>query len=214
MAVDYTSAAGLARRATTLAVALMTLASGVYFGIKSGGNNNDYVIQGKTQDGRITASLTGSGNLTLSGSLAVKGSLTVGGATISSYKAGQGLTLNASNAFSTNSTLTGATVKAYTLLSGATLNVGGGQTLLKIYSNTAVLDFGNLAAIGCENLTMAVNGAALGDVVELGVPNASTVANGQFSAWVDSANSITIKFCTVISGDPASGTFRAAVFKF
>lgn len=96
-----------------------------------------------------------------------------------------------------------------------TLTVGAsGAPVKNILSNTATLDFANLAAIGCEDLTITVTGAALGDTVSIGVPNASVVANGTFTGWVSSADTITIRFCTVVSGDPASGTFRATVTKF
>lgn len=98
-------------------------------------------------------------------------------------------------------------------LSGAT-SIGSGATpILKHLSATATLDFGNLAAIGCEDLTMTVTGAAVGDTVALGVPNASIVTNGNFFGWVSSANTVSIKFCTVVSGDPASGSFRADVWQ-
>lgn len=82
------------------------------------------------------------------------------------------------------------------------------------YSATATLDFGNLASIGCEDLTMTVTGAAVGDTVALGVPNGSVPsATFTFTAWVSSANTVTIRGCTLVSGDPASGTFKATVFK-
>lgn len=80
-------------------------------------------------------------------------------------------------------------------------------------TNTATLDFGNLATIGCEDLTITVTGAASGDVVNLGVPNGSIVANSSYSAWVSAADTVTVRFCALVSGDPASGTFRVDVWK-
>lgn len=97
--------------------------------------------------------------------------------------------------------------------SATTITIGSGTTILKHLSATATLDFANLAAIGCEDLTITVTGAALGDTVAIGVPNASIVSNGTFFGWVSATNTVSIKFCTVVSGDPASGTFRADVWQ-
>lgn len=90
----------------------------------------------------------------------------------------------------------------------------GGAQLTNVYTATATLDFGNVSTIGCADLTIAVTGAALGDVVDLGVPNASIVANSSYSAWVSAADTVTVRFCALISGDPASGVFRAEVHKW
>jgi trimeric autotransporter adhesin len=98
---------------------------------------------------------------------------------------------------------------------GGSISVRGGTPMIGMLSATAALDFANQAAIGCNDLTITVTGAALGDPVELGVPNAS-VPNGTavFSAWVSSANTVSVRYCNLVSGDPASGTFRATVHKF
>jgi len=81
-------------------------------------------------------------------------------------------------------------------------------------SATATLDFGNLVSIGCEDLTVTVTGAALGDPVSIGVPNGSVPsATTTFSGWVSATNTVTIRCCTLVSGDPASGTFKVNVFK-
>lgn len=83
-----------------------------------------------------------------------------------------------------------------------------------LLSNTATLDFGNLATIGCEDLTITVTGAATGDTVSLSVPNSSIVANGYFPApWVSAADTVTVRFCALVSGNPASGSFKVDVWK-
>jgi hypothetical protein len=94
------------------------------------------------------------------------------------------------------------------------LNIGGGQAISKHISTTAALDFANQTAIGCNDLTVTATDAALGDVVTLGVPNAS-VPNGTalFSAWVSAPNTVTVRYCNLMSGDPASGTFRVDVWQ-
>lgn len=99
-------------------------------------------------------------------------------------------------------------------LSTGTLTIAGGSPILKVLSSTATLDFASLVSIGCEDLTITVTGASLGDTVSLGVPNSSVVANGTFTGWVSAADTVTVRFCTMVSGDPASGTFRATVTKF
>lgn len=110
-------------------------------------------------------------------------------------------------------TATGLTLGTYMSPTNGILWQGGAQ-LTNIYTATATLDFGNVATIGCADLTMTVTGAALGDVVDLGVPDASVVANSSYSAWVSAANTVTVRFCALISGDPASGVFRAEVHKW
>ncbi len=96
-----------------------------------------------------------------------------------------------------------------------TVNIGTGTTITQVLSATATLDFANQAAIGCNDLTITVTGAALGDAVDIGVPNGS-VPNGtaSFTGWVNATNTVTIRYCQLVSGDPASGTFRATVTKF
>lgn len=97
-----------------------------------------------------------------------------------------------------------------------TVSVGGGATLSGLFSATAVLDFPNTLAQTSSDLTVTVTGAGLGDTVSIGVPNASVMANSSYSAWVSAADTVTIRFTNAgaLPRDPASGTFRATVFKF
>lgn len=90
-------------------------------------------------------------------------------------------------------------------------------TLAKTLTNTATLDFGSTAAGAATDLTITVTGAADGDPVSLGVPNASTVSDGSFTAWVSATNTVTVRFTNnnlVSALDPASGTFRASVIHY
>jgi hypothetical protein len=90
---------------------------------------------------------------------------------------------------------------------------GSWQTLA--LTDTATLDFGNISANGHEVLTMTVTGAALSDVVSLGIPNASIDAHASFVAWVSSANTVSVK-CFNFDGsnfNPAAGLFTVKVFK-
>jgi parallel beta-helix repeat protein len=96
---------------------------------------------------------------------------------------------------------------------GTSLSIGGGTAITKHLSATATLDFANQAAAGCNDLTITVTGAAVGNTVALGMPNDSIVANGNFFAWVSAADTVTVRFCTPVSGDPASGVFRVDVYQ-
>lgn len=102
--------------------------------------------------------------------------------------------------------------------SNESLAVGGVTYIMaKTLTATGVLDFPNTVAGTSSDLTIALTGAALGDVVVLGVPNGSTAANGCFTAWVSAANTITVRFTNtnlVVAIDPASGTFRVSILKY
>lgn len=90
-------------------------------------------------------------------------------------------------------------------------------TLAKTLTASATLDFSSTAAGTSTDLTITVTGAADGDAVSVGVPNASTSSNGNFTAWVSATNTVTIRFSNnslVSAVDPASGSFRASVVKY
>ena len=79
---------------------------------------------------------------------------------------------------------------------------------------SATLDFPLSAATACDELTIAATGAVLGDPVYPGVPNVAMSANSDFSAFVSATDVVTIKHCAHgIAVNPASGTFKAVVFK-
>ena len=78
-------------------------------------------------------------------------------------------------------------------------------------AGSATLDFGSIAAAGNASLTITVTGAAVGDVVDLGVPNGSMTAGLVFTAWVSATNTVSVQCYNSTAGaiDPASGTFKA-----
>jgi len=89
-------------------------------------------------------------------------------------------------------------------------------SLFQGLSASETLDFGSTAAGASTDLTITVTGAADGDVVSLGVPNASVTATGRYFAWVSATNTVTVRFSPTIlvgSEDPASGTFKVTVTK-
>lgn len=82
-------------------------------------------------------------------------------------------------------------------------------------TGTGALNFSNIGAGLSADLTITVTGAALGDTVILGVPDVSVLADSCYTAWVSSTDTVTVRFNNYSAGslDPASGTFRADVFK-
>jgi hypothetical protein len=92
----------------------------------------------------------------------------------------------------------------------------GWQATITGIRGSGTLDFGSIANHSEEVLTISVTGAAEGDVVSIGVPNASNLTNVIYTAWVSAANTVSVK-CSNIdllsAKDPASGTFKVTVFK-
>jgi hypothetical protein len=82
-------------------------------------------------------------------------------------------------------------------------------------TGSATLDFPSTTTLLSADLTITVTGAADGDVVSLGIPNAAVNANTSYSAWVSAANTVTVRFNNYSSGtvNPASGSFKVFVTK-
>lgn len=80
---------------------------------------------------------------------------------------------------------------------------------------SATLNFGSIAAGASAALTITVTGAADGDITAHGVPNVSMTAGLVFTSRVSAANTVSIQCYNSTAGaiDPASGTFKATVFK-
>jgi hypothetical protein len=104
---------------------------------------------------------------------------------------------------------------------GTNLSFRSGSTTLNVdkgLASTATLDFPSTAAGNCEVLTITVTGAAVGDRVILGIPNASVPGARYYypTAWVSATNTVTVKGCnleTITALDPASGSFTVEVLK-
>jgi hypothetical protein len=84
-----------------------------------------------------------------------------------------------------------------------------------IISGSAVLDFPNTAGNSSSDLTFAVPGVALGDVVSLGVPNAAALIGTCYTAWVSAANTVSVRFNNYSAGakNPASSTFKIKIIQ-
>lgn len=103
------------------------------------------------------------------------------------------------------------------LAMSGTLTIASGAPVVKIISATGVLDFGSTAAGASSDLTITLTGAVDGDCVQLGVPIASQIANGVYTAFVSAPDTVTVRFTNpklVGALDPASGTFRVAIIGF
>lgn len=84
-------------------------------------------------------------------------------------------------------------------------------------TGSAVLDFSDQSGFSmCSNdQTIAVSGAADGDVVLLGVPSAAVITGGQYTAWVSAPNTVSVRLCclNVNCPEPAAGSFKVRVEK-
>ena len=76
------------------------------------------------------------------------------------------------------------------------------------------LDFPSIGAASQANLTASVPGAAVGDVVDLGLP-AAPAAGITWDAFVSAADTVTVRATNVTAGavDPASAVYRLMVNK-
>ncbi|MCC9016918.1 hypothetical protein [Flavobacterium lipolyticum] len=85
-----------------------------------------------------------------------------------------------------------------------------------ILTGSATLDFPNTVAGTSQDLNITVPGAALGDVVSLGVPFACVEPNSHYTAFVSAPNTVTVRFGnfdTSVARNPASGDFKIKVIK-
>ncbi|MDQ7780954.1 MAG: hypothetical protein RDV41_14755, partial [Planctomycetota bacterium] len=94
--------------------------------------------------------------------------------------------------------------------------LGGGAPFKRILSASSALDFSSTGIQSSTDLTIGVTGAAIGDTVALGVPNAAVIANSCFTAWVSAADTVTVRFnnYSIAPLDPSSATFRVTVIKY
>lgn len=170
--------------------------------------NVGLTINGTTGD----ATLQADGTLILQGTTSVDGTLSIGGGTAlsTSNQTGTGnIVLSASPVLTGTPSLAAATATSINL---------GGATVTDILTGTASLDYSQAAGNACEVLTITVTGAADGDDVSLGVPNALSADNATstFFGWVSASNTVSVKRCVIdADGDePLAATVRATIVKF
>lgn len=85
-----------------------------------------------------------------------------------------------------------------------------------IKTASAVLDFPNTSPQSSSDLTIAVIGAVVNDLVILGVPIDAVEADSCYTAFVNAADVVVCRFNNYSAGnlDPSSGTFKVAVLHF
>ncbi len=85
-----------------------------------------------------------------------------------------------------------------------------------LIKNTATLNFPSTNSLESNDLTISVTGAVDGNVVSVGIPNASVNTGCSYFAWVSATNTVTVRFYngTISPVDPASGVFSVIVVKF
>ncbi|MCX6300986.1 MAG: hypothetical protein NTW82_02275, partial [Bacteroidia bacterium] len=89
-------------------------------------------------------------------------------------------------------------------------------TLAKTLTATLTYDLLPTASMTSQDFPITVTGAAIGDVVALGIPNTSNDPNSSYSAWVSAANTVIVRFNNYSAAaiDPADGTYRVSVLKY
>lgn len=89
---------------------------------------------------------------------------------------------------------------------------GNGNTITKVLSGSASLNFGSIGAAAQADLTITITGAAVGDEVIMALPAAPT-AGLIFNAFVSAANTVTVRASNITAApiDPAAATFGAIV---
>lgn len=102
-------------------------------------------------------------------------------------------------------------------LGGGVLEVSSSGTMSwrQMAVTTATLNFPITATRNSSDLVITVTGAATGDAVTLGVPNAAVLVNTCYTAWVSGANTVTVRLNNYDNADkdPASAVFTVMVFK-
>ena len=97
------------------------------------------------------------------------------------------------------------------------VTIGGGTPIKQHLSTTVSLAFSGFAAHSCNTLTVAVNGAAEGDSVALGMPNALGSLDGvTWFGWVSGAGVVSIRGCNATShrlAAPAAANIRVDVWQ-
>jgi hypothetical protein len=108
-------------------------------------------------------------------------------------------------------------IMALTTFSGPVRSLNGfiagdGNTITKVLSGSASLNFGSIGAAAQADLTITVTGAAAGDEVIMALP-AAPAAGLIFNAFVSAANTVTIRASNITAApvDPDAATYGVIV---
>jgi hypothetical protein len=109
------------------------------------------------------------------------------------------------------------TIMALTTFSGPVRSLNGfiagnGNTITKVLSGSASLNFGSISAVSQADLTITVTGAAVGDEVIMALP-AAPAAGIVFNAFVSATDTVTIRASNITAApvDPAAATYGVIV---
>jgi hypothetical protein len=86
----------------------------------------------------------------------------------------------------------------------------------RVLGGSTTIDIPSTGTQSVHDFTLTVTGAAVGDIVQLGVTliGSATDAVRVFNAWVSAANTVKIRMATGgFTANPASTTFTVLVFK-
>jgi hypothetical protein len=88
----------------------------------------------------------------------------------------------------------------------------GSNTITKVLSGSASLNFAEIAAAAQASLTITVTGAAVGDEVIMALP-AAPAAGIVFNAFVSAADTVTVRASNITAApvDPAAATYGVIV---
>jgi len=110
----------------------------------------------------------------------------------------------------------GTTAQFQVTAAGA-VTIGGGTPITQQVSTTASLAFAGFASQSCNTLSVAVNGAAEGDTVALGMPNAVGSLDGvTWFGWVSGPGVVSIRGCNATVNTvpaPPAANIRVDVWK-
>ena len=109
------------------------------------------------------------------------------------------------------------TTGQFQVSSAGAVTIGGGTAITQHVSTTAALAFAGFAAQSCNTLSVAVNGAAEGDAVALGIPNAVGSLDGvTWFGWVSGPGVVSIRGCNATVNTvpaPAAANIRVDVWR-
>jgi len=174
----------------------------------SGGNS---FTGNQTVNGTVSAtSFVGSGS----------GLTNVNAATLGGVMAGNYARLDIGNVFNGNQNMTGNASVSGTFNAGTSVVIGGGTAItehLSVLLNPAIAA---LKSGVCSTTSLTLNGASDGDSLVLGVPNARMTGGAgvilNYSAWVSSANKVTLQVCNIGSSPQktaGSGAIRVDLWE-
>ena len=166
--------------------------------------------------GTYSIDITGNANTATLAATATNAS-DLGGVAAASYaRVDQGNNFVGNQSVTGNISATGSLSAASATLSGA-LTIGGGTPITEHVSITTTLSYAAFGPQSCSNRTIGISGAADGDTVVLGIPNAlASLAGVTWFGWVSAPGQVTVRGCnatTASTGTPPTAKVRVDVWR-